>query len=469
MSDTVQITTLANGLRVVSETCRACRPPRSASGSMSAPATSRPRSTASPTCSSTWRSRARARRSARAIAEEIERVGGSLNAYTSREHTAYYARILAGDVELAADILADILRHSTFDPAELEKERHVVLQEIGQVKDTPDDLVFDLLQEASYPDQPMGRAILGPESIVAAMPREALVDYMARHYGPKRLVFAGAGRIEHARLVELGERLFGDLPLPRASRRSRRATRGGRQVERRPDLEQVHFCLAVEGLPYHHPDHFALQVLSTALGGGMSSRLFQEARENRGLCYSVFSFASAYADTGQLGVYAGTDPEDVPELLKVVADETRALVDAPDEDELARARAQLKASLLMGLESCSAVSRGARPPAPLLQSPGTDRGDRRQDRCRRHGGRAATGAGAAQGWGSDAGGRRAAHGSAGGRSGDLTRRISRGSRRHIGFAPLSPRRIVRARGRRDRLWNDRAEPPAPLHARQSLE
>jgi predicted Zn-dependent peptidase len=295
------------------------------------------------------------RRSARAIAEEIERVGGSLNAYTSREHTAYYARILAGDVDLAADILADILRHSTFDPAELEKERHVVLQEIGQVRDTPDDLVFDLLQEASYPDQPMGRAILGPEEIVRGMSREALMGYMARHYGPHRLVFAGAGALEHGRLVALADRLFGDLPAGEDATPEPARYAGGRRIDRRPDLEQVHLCVAVEGLPYHHPDHFALQVLSTALGGGMSSRLFQEARENRGLCYSVFSFAAAYADTGQLGVYAGTDPEDVPELLEVVADETRALIAEPDEDEIGRARAQLKASVLMGLESCSSV------------------------------------------------------------------------------------------------------------------
>ena len=157
------------------------------------------------------------------------------------------------------------------------------------------------------------------------------------------------------RLVDLGQRLLGDLAAGAVGPAEAARYGGGTRVERRPDLEQVHVCLAVEGVPYHHPDHFALQVLSTALGGGMSSRLFQEARENRGLCYSVFSFASAYADTGQLGVYAGTDPEDLAELLQVVADETRQLVEDPSEDEVARARAQLKASLLMGLESCSSV------------------------------------------------------------------------------------------------------------------
>ena len=355
MSDTIKITTLPNGLRVVSETM-----PRLQTVSLGVwidvgARYEAPEVNGVAHMLEHMAFKGTRRRSARAIAEEIERVGGSLNAYTSREHTAYYARILAGDLELAADILADILQYSSFDPAELEKERHVVLQEIGQVKDTPDDLVFDLLQEASYPDQPMGRAILGPEAIVRDMPREALVEYMARHYGPRRLVFAAAGKVDHGRLVGLADRLFGNLPAtdPHAPEAARYSS--GRRLERRKDLEQVHLCMAVQGLPYHHPDYFALQVLSTALGGGMSSRLFQEARENRGLCYSIFSFASAYADTGQLGVYAGTDPEDVSELMKVVADETRALVEGPSEDEIARARAQLKASLLMGLESCSAV------------------------------------------------------------------------------------------------------------------
>jgi predicted Zn-dependent peptidase len=355
MTETVEITTLDNGLRVVSE-----HMPRLQTASLGIWVDVGTRYEPAEVNGVAhllehMAFKGTARRSARAIAEEIERVGGSLNAYTSREHTAYYARILADDVALAADILADILRHSSFDPAELEKERHVVLQEIGQVKDTPDDLVFDLLQEASYPDQPMGRAILGPEAIVQRMPREALIDYMARHYGPKRLVVAGAGKIEHTRLVDLAQSLLGDLAAIEGAAAEPARYSGGRKVERRPDLEQVHLCMAVEGLPYHHPDHFALQVLSTALGGGMSSRLFQEARENRGLCYSIFSFASAYADTGQLGVYAGTDPEDLPELMQVVADEARALIEDPSEDEIARARAQLKASLLMGLESCSAV------------------------------------------------------------------------------------------------------------------
>ncbi len=295
-------------------------------------------------------------RSARAIAEEIENVGGSLNAYTSREHTAYYARVMADDVPLAVDLLADILQHSTFEEGELDKERQVILQEIGQVQDTPDDLVFDLFQESAYPDQPVGRSILGPEEIVERMPRRALVDYMGAYYGPSRLVLAGAGKVDHHRLVELADRLFGDLTVGAGAAAEHASYVGGRTIEHRPDLEQVHVCLGVEAFGYHDPDYFALQVLSTALGGGMSSRLFQEVRENRGLCYSIFSFGAAYHDTGLLGVYAGTGEDELAELFPVIGEELEKLLTKPTEEELARARAQLKASLLMGLEGAYSVA-----------------------------------------------------------------------------------------------------------------
>lgn len=296
-----------------------------------------------------------ATRSARAIAEEIEAVGGSLNAYTSREHTAYYARILAPDLPLACDLVADILQRSTVDEGELEKERQVVLQEIGQVRDTPDDLVFDLFQEAAYPDQPLGRPILGPEEVVGAMPRRALLDYMRRHYGPSRVVVAAAGKVEHERLVELSQQAFRDLPATDGEPPAPGRYAGGERLERDDELEQVHLCIGVEAPGYLDPDYFALQVLTTALGGGMSSRLFQEARENRGLCYSIGASGSAYADGGLLIVDAGTAAGSVPELCRVIEAETAALVASPTEAEVARARAQLKAGMLMALESCHAV------------------------------------------------------------------------------------------------------------------
>ena len=295
------------------------------------------------------------RRNAKEIAEAIENVGGHLNAYTSREHTAYYARILADDLELAVDLLADILQHSTFDEEELARERGVVLQEIGQVQDTPDDLVFDLFQETAFPGQALGRSILGPAEIVGAMPRTSLIDYMAGNYGPKRMVLAAAGKVEHGRLLDLAQHLFRELPEPAEAQVEQAHYEGGEKRDAR-DLEQAHVMLGLPAFSYLDEEFYALQVLSTALGGGMSSRLFQEIREKRGLAYSVFSFASCYRDAGVLGIYAGTGEQETAELVPVVCEEFLKLIEAPGEEELMRARAQLKASLLMALESCSAQS-----------------------------------------------------------------------------------------------------------------
>ena len=295
------------------------------------------------------------RRSARAIAEAIEDVGGHLNAYTSREHTAYYARVLADDLPLAVDLLADILQHSTFVEDELTRERQVILQEIGQVQDTPDDLVFDLFQETAYPGQALGRSILGPAEIVAAMPRQALLDYMVGHYGPRCMVLAAAGRLEHDHVVDLAQRLFFELPAPAPHAPDPAQYRGGERREMR-DLEQAHVLLGMPAFSYLDDDFYALQVLSTMLGGGMSSRLFQEVREKRGLAYSVFSFASCYRDAGMLGIYAGTGEQETHELVPVVCEEFQKLIDEPGEGELVRARAQLKTSLMMALESCFAQS-----------------------------------------------------------------------------------------------------------------
>ena len=295
------------------------------------------------------------RRGARAIAEEIEAVGGHLNAYTSREHTAYFARVLQADVPLAVDLLADILQHSVFDEGELERERGVVLQEIGQSEDTPDDLIFDRLQEAAYPEQPLGRSILGTTDLVSGMDRARLIGFMARHYGALRMVLVASGAVEHRAILGLAERHFGDLG-PGAGSVIEPARFAGRPACEERDLEQVHFAIAWPGVPYQDPDFFATQVLATALGGGMSSRLFQEVREKRGLCYSVFAFATSYADGGMLGIYAGTGEKEVGELVPVVLDETMRLAEDADEAEVARARAQIRAGLLMSLESPSARS-----------------------------------------------------------------------------------------------------------------
>jgi len=293
------------------------------------------------------------RRSARAIAEEVENVGGHLNAYTSREQTAFYAKVLKEDVGLGVDILSDILQHSTFDPTELERERTVIIQEIGQAQDTPDDVIFDQFQETAYPDQAMGRPVLGEAEIIKTIGRDAVAGYMHQHYSADRMVLSAAGALDHDRLVDLAEKSFNALPAYRGEPVEAARYRGGDQREDK-DLEQVHLVLGFPGVSYADDDYYVASTLSTVLGGGMSSRLFQEIREKRGLVYTVYSFASSYADGGIFGVYAGTGEDEVEELMPVLCDEIVKSADTMTEDEVARARAQLKASILMGLESTSA-------------------------------------------------------------------------------------------------------------------
>jgi len=294
-----------------------------------------------------------ARRTALDIAVEIENVGGHLNAYTSRESTVYYATVLKENADLALDIVSDILMNSAFDDAELTRERAVVLQEIGQANDTPDDIIFDTFQETAYPDQPLGRAILGSAEIVGTMPRDALVNYIGDQYGGDRMVLAAAGNLDHDDLIARAEKAFaGMLPSSAAAAEPGRYT-GGDSCEIR-DLEQAHLVLGFEGVGFADDDYYPLAVLSTALGGGMSSRLFQEVREKRGLVYSIYTFSSAYQDGGLFGLYAGTGEDEVAELISVVCDELhKVAADLLAEDEITRARAQIKAGVLMSLESTS--------------------------------------------------------------------------------------------------------------------
>jgi len=290
------------------------------------------------------------RRSAFRISEEIENVGGQLNAYTTREQTAYYAKVLHEDAPLALDILSDMIQHSTLDAEELVRERTVVLQEIGQSADTPDDIIFDHFQSTAYPGQAIGRPVLGSAEIVGALPREALVDYIAGHYGAPGMVLSAAGRIEHDRMVDLAMKAFGDLPSGAPPKPETARYTGGDFREDR-DLEQMHLVLGFDGVGVHDPDFYAHSVLSTLLGGGMSSRLFQEVREKRGLVYSIYTFTGGYHDGGLFGVYAGTGEDEVAELVPVVCDEIAKVGADVTEDEVARARAQLKAGTLMALES----------------------------------------------------------------------------------------------------------------------
>jgi predicted Zn-dependent peptidase len=292
------------------------------------------------------------RRSAAVIAEEIEAVGGHMNAYTAREQTAYYARVLKGDVELAVDMIADIMQHSLFDAEELKRERAVILQEIGQAHDTPDDIVFDHFQAAAYPGQGVGRAVLGRADVVRRLKRETVRGFLARHYAPGRLVLSAAGNVDHDRLVQLAGEKFDALPPAAENPRATARYRGGDKREKRK-LDQVHLVLGFEGVGFLDPDFYPLQVMSTVLGGGMSSRLFQEVREKRGLVYSIYSFAGSLRDGGLFGIYAGTGEDRLAELMPVVADEIGKLGRSVGEAEVARARAQLKAGTLMALESTS--------------------------------------------------------------------------------------------------------------------
>lgn len=289
-------------------------------------------------------------RNALQIAETIEDVGGYMNAYTSREMTAYYARVLKEDTGLALDLIGDILTNPVFAEDEIATERGVILQEIGQVHDTPDDVIFDWLQEVSYPGQAMGRSILGPAENVKGFGREHLLSFTGAHYRPDRMIVSAAGAVDHDALLAQAEALFGRLSPSTVQAVEPAKFIGGERREVKA-LEQAHMALSWETDGWTSDRMYAMQAFSSLFGGGMSSRLFQEAREKRGLCYTIFSQAGVHEDTGSFTVYAGTSGEDVGGLTELVADELRRAADGVTEAETTRARAQLKAGMLMGLES----------------------------------------------------------------------------------------------------------------------
>jgi predicted Zn-dependent peptidase len=293
-----------------------------------------------------------ATRGAQAIAEEIEAVGGHLNAYTSRETTGYYAKTLKADWGVALDLLSDMLQNSVFDATELDRERSVIVQEIGQSYDTPDDVIFDHFQETAFPNQDLGRPVLGSAAIVSSVPREAVIGFLTDHYGAENLTVAAAGAIEHEALVAEAARLFDRLPKSETPPLSG-GYYGGGDYRETQDLEQVHWVLGFEGVKLDDAASYDVGVLSMLFGGGMSSRLFQEVREKRGLAYTIHSFTQSYRDTGIFGIYAGTGEDLVTELVPVVMDEIGGLADTLKNVEVERAKVQLKAGLLMGLESTS--------------------------------------------------------------------------------------------------------------------
>ena len=290
------------------------------------------------------------RRSALAIAEEIEAVGGEVNAETNTEYTAYYARVLGTDTPLALDILSDILTEPTFDTAELKREKGVILQEIGAYEDAPDEVVFDMFMETAYAGAPIGRRILGTPKTVKAQNPESMRAFMDRTYRTPSMVVSAAGAVDHDRVVEdIASRLSGfgtkAAPAPEAA-----LYRGGEQRRER-QLEQAHCVFGFKGLSWNDPDHYAMHVFSNLLGGGMSSRLFQEVREKRGLCYEVYSFFSPFSDSGVFAVYGGTGAQELQDYAPLVLDTMMEATEHASEKEVARAKAQMKMSLLTALES----------------------------------------------------------------------------------------------------------------------
>lgn len=291
-------------------------------------------------------------RNAREIAEAIENVGGDLNAATSVEHTGYFARVLKEDVGLAADILSDILQNSMLDQDELDREQQVIVQEIGAARDNPDDHVFDLFQSAAYPDQPIGRTILGTVDSVKSFGPESIRSYMDRNYVGDQMVLCAAGNVDHESLVDIANDRFHDLRSSGAPEPQKASYQGGEE-RLLSDHEQAHIVLGFEGRAYNSDGFYAAQILASILGGGMSSRLFQEVREKRGLCYSVYAFHWAFADSGIFGVAASTGEEEVADLMPVVVEELRRATETITDEEVIRVRNQIRAGLLMSLESPS--------------------------------------------------------------------------------------------------------------------
>ena len=291
-----------------------------------------------------------ARRSARRIAEDIENVGGEINAATSTEFTSYTARVLAEDLPLAVDVLGDILTNSTFDPAELAREQNVILQEYASVEDSPDDVVTDAFMETAFAGQPIGRPILGTPETIRSFDGAIIRAFMAREYTPAQMVLAAAGDVEHEAVVREAERALGNLPAATAPLPPAASYVGGERRMRRK-LEQANIVIGLPGVSFRDPAYFATHMFAQALGGGLTSRLWHEVRETRGLAYSVDAFHWPFTDCGLFGIGAGTAASDVAELVEVAVATAREAARDLDAIELDRGKAQLKVAMLAALET----------------------------------------------------------------------------------------------------------------------
>lgn len=293
-------------------------------------------------------------RTARALAESLEAVGGQLNAFTTKEYTCFYAKILDEDLDLAIDVLSDMFFHSLYDEKEIEKEKKVVIEEIKMYEDSPDELIHDIFSEYVWNDHPLGKPILGTEESINALSRDKIMLFLTEHYAPDNIVIAVAGKIKHEDVVEKLSAMFGTFR--RGGRRVLEETPTGQTIERyqKKDTEQMHVLLGVPGLGQDDEDIYAMHIFNNILGGGLSSRLFQGIREQRGLAYSVYSYHSTYVDTGLFAIYAGTSPNNTQEVVECILQELKEIREQGiTADELARTKAQIKGGLYLGLEAVS--------------------------------------------------------------------------------------------------------------------
>lgn len=292
-------------------------------------------------------------RSAKDISEQFDQLGADLNAFTSKEYTCYYSRFVDENLPTAFELLADMCVNSNLDDASCISEREVVIEEIARMEDAPDDQIHEIFSRALWPDHPIGLSILGSRDTVGGFDHSQAVEFRAKHYLTGNCVVAASGNVDHEELVNLTERYLADLPRgPRSVRPVADAVAASQLAVLPKETEQAHICFGVSTMNAHHPDRFALAILDGVLGGGMSSRLFQEIREKRGLAYAVYSFSALYQDTGEFAIYAGTRPDNAEEVIRLIQREVAKIAEAGvTTDELDRVRQAAKGHLVLGMES----------------------------------------------------------------------------------------------------------------------
>ena len=289
-------------------------------------------------------------KTAKEIAEKVDNVGGFMNAFTSEETTAYFVQLLEQNLQVGIDVISDILQNSTFNPEELEKERGVILQEIGMYLDDPSEMVGDYWQRTAFPNQPIGRLIIGQKEIIQSIQRDKIVDFMQNNYHPSKMVVSAAGKINHEKFVEQISNSMINLPNGNINKRVKALYQGGEYREEKT-LEQVHLVLGFKGLDYYDEDYYALKIYSAIMGAGMSSRLFQEIREKRGLVYGINTSSRSFYDTGTFQVFAGTGEKQIQELIPVLCDELQNAPKNLTDKEIEKSKTQLRSATLMATES----------------------------------------------------------------------------------------------------------------------